>query len=199
MSKCQTLDIYDSLEHCLGETVLPGLRQRAWGIPKSQILAWPTLPDPHDEGATMESIATYNGDFTIAADAKFISIDILDTASNIKSESQGALPSKTFLNTLVLKYAGNNAAATGFCRLANTDDLVYIIQQRDGSFRVLGNEKFRTDTKPSQDSGMEVTDASGTQFEITVTDVAPAPFYVGKFKTAEGVMDCATGTLEAAE
>lgn len=199
MSKCQTLDIYDSLEHCLGETVLPGLRQRAWGIPKSQILAWPTLPDPHDEGATMESIATYNGDFTIAADAKFISIDILDTASNIKSESQGALPSKTFLNTLVLKYAGNNAAATGFCRLANTDDLVYIIQQRDGSFRVLGNEKFRTDTKPSQDSGMEVTDASGTQFEITVTDVAPAPFYVGKLKTAEGVMDCATGTLEAAE
>lgn len=198
MSKCQTLDIYDSLEHCLGETVLPGLRQRAWGIPKSQILAWPTLPDPHDEGATMESIATYKGDFTIAADAKFISIDILDTASNIKSESQGTLPSKTFLNTLVLKYADNNAAATGFCRLANADDLVYIIQQRDGSFRILGNEKFRTDTKPSQDSGMEVTDASGTQFEITVTDVCPAPFYVGKFRTPEGIMDCATGTIEAA-
>lgn len=198
MSKCQTLDIYESLEHCLGETVLPGLRQRAWGIPKSQILGWPTLPDPHDEGATMESIATYKGDFTIAADAKFLSIDILDTASNIKSESQGSLPSKTFLNTLTLKYAGNNAAAAGFCRLANSDDLVYIIQQRDGSFRVLGNEKFRTDTKPSQDSGMEVTDASGTQFEITVTDVAPAPFYVGKFKTAEGIMDCATGTIEAA-
>lgn len=198
MSKCQTLDIYESLEHCLGETVLPGLRQRAWGIPKKQILGWPTLPDPHDKDATMESIATLSGDFTLAADAKFFSIDILDTASNIKSESQGNIPSKTFLNTLTLKYAGNNAAAAGFCRLANSDDLVYIVQLRDGSFRVLGNEKFRTDTKPSQDSGMEVTDASGTQFEITVTDVAPAPFFVGKFKTAEGVMDCATGTIEAA-
>lgn len=198
MSKCQTLDIYDSLEHCLGETVLPGLRQQAWGIPKSQILGWPTLPDPHDEDAKMADIATYKGDFILAADAKFFKIDILDTASNIKSDSQGNLPSKTFLNTLTLKYAGNNAAAAGFCRLANCDDLVYIIQQRDGSFRILGNEKFRTDTKPSQDSGMEVTDASGTQFEITVTDVAPAPFYVGKFKTAEGIMDCATGTLEVA-
>lgn len=198
MSKCQTLDIYDSLEHCLGETVLPGLRQQAWGIPKSQILGWPTLPDPHDEAATMGSIATYKGDFTLAADAKFFSIDILDTASNIKSESQGNVPSKTFLNTLTLKYAGNNAEAAGFCRLANSDDLLYIIQQRDGKFRILGNEKFRTDTKTSQDSGMEVTDASGTQFEITVTDIAPAPFYEGKFKTAEGVMDCATGTLEAA-
>ncbi len=198
MSKCQTLDIYDSLEHCLGDTVLPGLRQQAWGIPKSQIVGWPTLPGPHDEAATMGSIATYKGDFTLAADAKFFSIDILDTASNIKSESQGNVPSKTFLNTLTLKYAGNNAEAAGFCRLANSDDLVYIIQQRDGKFRILGNEKFRTDTKTSQDSGMEVTDASGTQFEITVTDIAPAPFYEGKFKTAEGVMDCATGTLEAA-
>ena len=184
MSKCESIDIYESLEHCLGDTVLPGLRQRAWGIPKRQILGWPTLPDPKDEGAKMADIATYKGDFTLAADAQFFAIDILDTASNIKAESQGSMPSKTFVNTLTLKYAGNNAAAAGFCRLANADDLV------------LGNEKFRTDTKPSQDSGMEVTDASGTQFEITVTDVCPAPFYVGKFRTPEGIMDCATGTIE---
>lgn len=196
---CPTLDIYESLEHCLGETVLPGLRQRAWGIPKKQILKWPNLPAPSDDGATMASIATYAGDFTLAADAVFFAIDILDTASNIKSESQGSLPSKTFVNTLTLKYAGNNAAATGFCRLANSDDLVYIIQQRDGSFRVLGNEMFRSDTKPSQDSGMDVTDSSGTQLEITVTDVCPAPFYSGKFKTSEGTVDCATGEVEAAD
>lgn len=196
---CPTLDIYESLEHCLGETVLPGLRQRAWGIPKKQILKWPKLPNPSDEGATMETIASYEGDFSLAADAAFFTIDILDTASNIKSESQGTLPSKTFVNTLTLKYAGNNAAATGFCRLANSDDLVYIIQQRDGAFRVLGNEMFRSDTKPSQESGMEVTDSSGTQFEITVTDVCPAPFYSGKFKTADGTMDCATGDVEASE
>lgn len=198
MSKCESIDIYESLEHCLGDTVLPGLRQRAWGIPKRQILGWPTLPDPKDEGAKMADIATYKGDFTLAADAQFFAIDILDTASNIKAESQGSMLSKTFVNTLTLKFAGNNAAAAGFCRLANADDLVYIVQQRDGSFRVLGNEKFRTDTKPSQDSGMEVTDASGTQFEITVTDVCPAPFYVGTFRTPEGIMDCATGTIEAA-
>lgn len=198
MTNCSSVDIYESLEHCLGETVLPGLRQKAWGIPKSQILGWPSLADPHDEGASMADIATLKGDFTLAADAAFFSIDILDTASNVKSESQGSLPSKTFLNTLTLKYAGNNAAAAGFCRLANSDDLVYIVQMRDGSFRVLGNEKFRTDTKPSQESGMEVTDASGTQFEITVTDLCPAPFFKGKFKTVDGIMDCATGNLEAA-
>lgn len=196
--RCNTLDIYESLEHCLGDTVLPGLRQRAWGIPKSQIVKWPKLAAPSDEGASMASIATYADDFTLAADAAFFAIDILDSASIIKSESQGSVPSKTFLNTLTLKYAGNNAAAAGFSRLANSDDLVYIVQMRDGSFRVLGNEMFRTDTKPSQDSGMEVTDASGTQLEITATDICPAPFYTGKFKTLEGIMNCATGELEAA-
>ena len=29
MSKCATVDIYDSLEHCLGETVLPGVAPHA--------------------------------------------------------------------------------------------------------------------------------------------------------------------------
>ena len=43
--------------------------------------------------------------------------------------------------------------ATGFARQANADDFVYLVQTRNGKFRVLGNESFRTDTKPKQDSG----------------------------------------------
>ena len=94
--------------------------------------------------------------------------------------------------------AGNNAAAVGFARLANSDDFVYIAQQRDGKWRVIGNESFETNTNPSQDSGMAETDASGTTLEISVTDVCPAPFYVGKLKTSDGTLDCATNTIEEA-
>lgn len=195
---CTAVNLYDSLIHCKGETVLPGLRPRAWWIPKSQIVKWPTLAKPTDEGATMESIATYKGDFALAADAVWLFIDILDTASNVTSASQGDKPSKTFLNSSTLKYAGNNEAATGFARMVNCDDGVFIVQQRDGKFRVIGNEMFETNTNPGQDSGMAVTDASGTTLEISVTDICPAPFYVGKLLTAEGVIDCATGLLEAA-
>lgn len=199
MSKnCPAVNIYDSLIHCKGETVLPGLRPRAWWIPKSQIVSWPTLAKPTDADATMESIATYKGNFTIAADAKWLAIDLLDTASNITSASQGEKPSKTFLNSATLKYAGNNEAATGFARMANTDDGVYVVQQRDGKFRVIGNEMFETNTNPGQDSGMAVTDASGTTLEISVTDICPAPFYAGTLKIAEGTLDCSDGTIEAA-
>lgn len=195
---CTAVNLYGSLIHCKGETVLPGLRPKAWWIPKSLITAWPTLPAPSDTSATMKSIATYSGDFSLAADATWLSIDLLDTASNITAASQGDKPSKTFLNSATLKYAGNNEEATGFARLANTDDGVYIVQQRDGKFRVIGNEMFETNTNPGQESGMAVTDASGTTLEISVTDVCPAPFYVGKLLTEDGVLDCSTGVLEAA-
>ena len=195
---CNAVNIYDSLIHCKGETVLPGLRDQAYGIPKSAIIKWPTLAKPTDDGATMESIATYKGEFTLAADAKWLKIDLIDTASNITSASQGDKPSKTFINSGTLKYAGNNEAATGFARMANTDDLIYVVQQRDGKFRVLGNRMFSTNTNPGQESGMAVTDASGTTLEISVTDVCPAPFYTGKLLTEDGVLDCATGELEAA-
>ena len=86
-----------------------------------------------------------------------------------------------------------NEEATGFCRQANADDFVYLIQVRDGKFRVLGNEAFPTDTKPKQDSGEGVTGDFGTTIEVEVTDVCPAPFYVGEILTKEGTIDAATG------
>lgn len=195
---CAANNLYESLVHCKGETVLPGLRPEAYAIPKRLIIKYPVLPDPSSEGATMESIATYKGDFSLAADAKFIVIDILDTASNVTSASQGDKPSKTFLNSCTLKYAGNNEAAAGFARMANSDDFLYVVRQRNGKYRVVGNEMFETNTNPSQDSGMAVTDASGTTLEISVTDICPAPFYVGKLVTEDGVIDCTDGSVEVA-
>ena len=65
----------------------------------------------------MRSIATYKDDFGLAADSKWRSIDLVDTASNFTSASQGEDPSKTFLNSTTLKYAGTNEDATGFARL----------------------------------------------------------------------------------
>lgn len=197
MKECAAVNIYDSLKHCKGETTLPGLRPEAYYIPKAQITGYPKLPKPSDADAVMAKIATYEGDFSLAADCVFLDLDILDTASNVTSASQGEKPSKTFLNSSTLKYAGTNEEATGFCRMANSDDILYVVRQRDGKYRVIGNEMFETNTNPGQDSGMAVTDASGTTLEISVTDVCPAPFYVGKLKTAKGTIDCSTGEITA--
>ncbi|MBE6304039.1 MAG: hypothetical protein E7089_08910 [Bacteroidales bacterium] len=192
---CNNSALYDSLDFCQGTTVLPGIRKRVYFLPKSSIVKYPTLPDLSAEGVDMGALATYEGDFTLAADAKWKRIDVLTGDSDISSESQGDAPSKTFLNKCTLKHAGRNEEATGFCRMANSDDLVYLIQQRDGKYRVVGNEMFETNTKPAQASGAKETDTSGTTISVEVSDVCPAPFYVGKIVTDDGDIDASTGGL----
>ena len=195
---CASTALYESLVHCKGATVLPGLRPHIFYIPKRDIVKFPTPPNTVPSGGTMGDLATISEDFVLAADAKFKRIDIVSNASNVNAESQGEAPSKTFNNTGVFKYPGNNAEAAAFCRQANADDLVYLWPQRDGQYRVLGNPMFETNTTPAQESGSAETDASGTTINVAVTDVMPSPFYTGKIETEDGDISGADGSPIAA-
>lgn len=196
-NKCNS-KIYSSLRFCGGKTVLPGIKKAVYFISADDIVKWPKLPSIED-AASMADIAVLVGDFGLAADAKWKRMDVLTTDSDISSESQGDAPSKTFINKCNLKHAGRNEEATGFCRMANSDNLVYLVEQRDGGFRVIGNDMFETNTKPSQASGAKETDTSGTTIAVEVTDVCPAPFYKGKIETEDGDIDASTGEAAAKE
>ena len=194
-TKCNS-KIYSSLRYCSGKPKLPGIKRGVYFISANDIVKWPKLPNIEDASSMADS-AVLVGDFGLAADAKWKRMDVLTTDSDISSESQGDAPSKTFINKVNLKHAGCNEEVTGFCRMANSDNLVYLIEQRDGGIRVVGNNMFETNTKPSQASGAKETDSSGTTIAVEVTDVCPAPFYKGKIETEDGDIDASTG--EAAE
>lgn len=191
---CASTALYESLVHCKGTTVLPGLRPHIFYIPKSDIVTFPTPPNTVPSGGTMGALATISEDFVLKADAKWKKIDIVASASNVNSESQGEAPSKTFNNTGAFRYPGNNAEAAAFCRQANADDIVYLWPQRDGQYRVLGNSMFETNTTPAQESGSAETDASGTTINVAVTDIMPSPFYTGKIETEDGDISGADGS-----
>ena len=195
---CASTALYESLVHCKGATVLPGLRPHIFYIPKRDIVTFPTPPNTVPSGGTMGALATISEDFVLAADAKWKKIDIVSNASNVNAESQGEAPSKTFNNTGVFKYPGNNAEAAAFCRQANADDLVYLWPQRDGQYRVLGNPMFETNTTPAQESGSAETDAGGTTINVAVTDTMPSPFYTGKIETEDGDISGVDGSPIAA-
>lgn len=192
---CTNAALYESLDFCKGTTLLPGIRTRMYYIPKRDIVTWPKLPA--EANANMAELAAYDGDFTLAADAKWHAIDLIDNKGKIESESQGDKPARSFVNKISVVHPETDEAATGFCRQANADDFVYLIQRRNGKFRVLGNEMFETDTKPKQDSGEGVTGDFGTTLEIEVTDICPAPYYTGKIVTEDGTIDAATGEIAA--
>ena len=191
---CTTNALYESLEHCKGTPVLPGLRPHVYYIAKRDIVTFPAPPNTVASGGHMGDLATIGDNFVLAADAKWKKIDIVSNASNVNSESQGDAPSKTFNNTGAFKYPGNNAEAAAFCRQANADDLVYLWPQRDGQYRLLGNAMFETNTTPSQESGSAETDASGTTINVAVTDIMPSPFYTGKIETEDGDISGADGS-----
>ena len=182
---CSAMDLYESLDFCDGKTVLPGIRPKVFFQKKSNVVTWPKLPDL--EGAkSMGALATYVGNFVLAADKKWLTLKSLSTKSNVTSEVQGENPSRTTLNKCSLKHPGTEEDAAGFCRQATADDLVYLVQQRNGKFRVMGCEEFETDTKPAQALGEGITGEAGTTLEIEATDLCPAPFYPGKIETEDG-------------
>lgn len=190
-NNCTNAALYESLSFCKGKPILPGIRSRMYFIPKRDIVSWPELPEVAT--SNMAELATYKGNFTLAAEKYWQYIDLIDNKGKIESESQGDYPARSFLNKTSVVHPETNEGATGFCRQANADDFVYLTQVRNGKFRVLGNEAFPTDTKPKQDSGEGVTGDFGTTIEVEVTDVCPAPFYVGEILTKEGTIDAATG------
>lgn len=168
------------MEACPGKKMLPGIRRRLLFIPKSDIAAFPVLTDADATGATMEKLAQLEGDFTLVADKFWQFIDLKDEASNVTFESVGEDGSKLFNNQANAIVSGMEDAVKGFARQANNDDLVYLYQQRNGTFCLLGNEMFKTHTSPSGDTASEATGAITTTFAIQVYDECPVPTYKGK-------------------
>lgn len=183
--KCDDI-LIESLEWCHGEPKLPGIRQGVFFIPKKDIAKWPILKK---KGVNPSDDVTYEGDFVLRAEKKWGRIDVIVDKSPVTSEPQGEVPSVTTLNKATFKHPDVGMAATSFVRKANNTDLVFLIQDKLGRFRVLGNEMFNTITKASSSLGGAVTDESGTTIEVEVTDLCPAPFYVGQIETEEGIIN----------
>ena len=189
---------FDSLRFCAGQRVIPGIRSAVYYIEKQNILTWPTLPADTDSTATLGKLATYEGDFTLKADKKWKRIDLATNKGNVEWETQGERPSCTFLNKLTASHPGTAEEAAGFCRIAQNADLVFLVQQRDGRFRVLGNEMFETIVKPKGSLGEGTSTNASTDIEIEATDIVPAPFYPGSIDTADdGKISGETGKVAA--
>lgn len=193
---CSNTALYDSLKYCKGKTILPGIKQHGYFIPKDDIVKWPTLATAAKNAVT--ELSVYDGSFTLLADKKWYRIDFTQNKGSISWEAQGDLPSRTFLNKATLNHPEIDEEAAAISREMLADDLVYVIPQRDGKWRVLGNEAFPTDTKPQGTTGEGTSGDVGTTLEIEVTDVCPAPFYVGTLETVDGTVDCSTGEVTAA-
>ncbi|NDV96464.1 hypothetical protein D0T84_16305 [Dysgonomonas sp. 521] len=189
---CQTATDPNSLEWCEGQVNLPGIRPKVYFTPKSTIVKWPTRPTVLATGETMGKLATYTGNFELAADKVWQSMDIIEDRSPATADVQGTKPSKTYLNQAVLVVPNVDAEAAGLSQLAANSDYVYLVQDKPGKFRVLGNEMYQTNTDVAMALGGSATDEMGTTITASVTDSCHMPFYEGEIETADGIINPST-------
>lgn len=197
MAKCTTPTLYESLRHCVGEKVLPGVRSKCYFISKRDIVKFPKLALPASS-TTSAQLSTYEGSFTLVADKKWNVIDLVPNKGNVEFEAQGTAPSITFLNKFTAYVPGIGEKETAFARLSVDDELVFLVQQRNGKYRVLGGEEYPALVKPKGSTGEGTTTNGGLNVEIEATDVCPAPFYTGDILTEEGTIKADTGAVTPA-
>ncbi len=195
---CTTKSVYSSIESCPGDRHYPGLRRRIFFIEKSKIVQWPERPTVDTENVTMESLAAYSGDFSLLSDSYFNYLDLKDQSSNATFEPVGEQGSRLFTNKLHAVMAGMSDAVKGFSAQAVDEDMVYVYQQRDGKFCVIGNDEFICKTDPSGDTGTDVNGTMTTSFDIQVYDEVPVPSYTGKLLISKNeYMDCSDGKIKS--
>lgn len=196
MAKCnKNASIYEDLEKCPGQKKLPGIRDYVYATSKRDILAYPSVSDTPK---SLTEAVQAKGDFTLAADKYFYKLGIVKDNGKIEIENQGTDGAKTFLNKATFAIPGTEEDATGFIDQANNDELIILVPQRNGKFRMIGSEDFSPELSLKQDTGATATDANTTTIEASATDLHPAPFYIGKIHTADGDIDGATGKPVAA-
>ena len=185
MPNCTNLQ--RSLDWCLGTPELPGIKRKIYYIAKSLIAKWPKF-DRDDLGRVKS--ATLIGDFTLVADATWKFIVILADKSQLTSDAQGEVPSQTQLNKLVAVHPGVGPEASAAAAYLNNGDNVFVVEDMKGQFRVVGSEKWPTNTTVAQDNGQGPTGTTSTTINVEATDEVPSPFYVGTLDTEDGTIDC---------
>ena len=189
-------DIYKNVEHCQGQVSMPGAIEKAYFIKKAKILKWPKLP--FAEATDIDKVAVYDGDFGLAADAKFHRIDLMPNEMEPESEQVGAYGSYHFNNKATLPIPCTADNATGTMAMLNNDDIFIVIWQRVGTARFSGVRGFHTNVKPAQKWGKSSNDANQTSIEASCESLVPLPFYPGKLVTDDGEISGATGQLASA-
>ena len=179
-----------SLNWCQGQPVLPGIRRRIYYTSKQNIVNWPVYST--DTGGRY-AFATTTGNFTLKAEAVWYYIDVLAEKSTLTSEPQGEAPSQTQLNKLTAVHPGVGAEASAAACYLNNSDNVFLVQDMNGMWRIVGSRFYETKTTVSQDNGQGATGNASTTISVEATDVCPAPFYQGTLTTEDGEMDCSGG------
>lgn len=188
MSKCTS--IIKDMDWCQGKPVLPGVRKRAFIVAADSVATFPDFPRD-DLGRPTSAVR--KGNFVLNEGEKFHVIDHLADKAEPKSDPQGEFPSQTFNNQLTLVHPEVGPEATAAITPFLNTEVVVIIEDMYGRFRVFGSPNWPAKIAPSQALGQGATGTSSTTLAVTAADEVSMPFYEGEIPTEDGIINEGAG------
>lgn len=180
---CQT--IIKSMGWCQGKTVKPGIRRRVFGISADQVLKWPQIQ--RDElGRVISSLL--KGNFELVEGAVWSVIEHIPNKAEFKSETQGEYPSQSFKVSASLVHPGVGPEAADATASFLNVNAIFIVEDMDGNFRVIGSDDYDSVVTSSRDNGQGPTGTAGTTISIEASMDVDAPFYIGAIETEDGTV-----------
>ena len=184
MSKCTS--IIKNMPWCQGKPVKPGIRRRGFIVAADDITKW---PDFMRDELGRPTNAVRKGNFLLAEGAKFLVIDHLADKAEPKSDPQGEFPSQTFNNQLTLVHPDVGPEATAAITPFLNTEVVVIIEDMYGRFRIFGSPNWPAKIAPSQALGQGATGTSATTLTVSAADEVSMPFYEGEIPTEDGIIN----------
>lgn len=181
------IDFVD-LDHEDGSDNTAGIQQYIYAAP----FAWiQTLPKPIVDDSTgsgeFADLVTITDNIVMKAGRAFKKIYVTLEAGELKSELQGEMDGKSFLNSVEFFMPGSKAEVEGFRQWAKNSSLIFLVPEVDGQVRMLGHAGYpaKLVTNPGT-TGKETSSRKGSTFTFQSARKGPAPIFKGKVDLTGG-------------
>ncbi len=103
------------------------------------VQTWPSLPST---ATTYEHLVSYESDFVMKTGKQFWEFNATVERSSLNFESAGERGSKSAVNLLEIVRASIDDTILGFLESHKNDEMVWIVEDLDDNFRVLGTKQL---------------------------------------------------------
>lgn len=174
------IDITD-IEHVDGDDNTAGIGMYIMFAKLSDIATLPK-PDVDDSTGTgsLESLVTISGNIIMKTGKVFKKIYVTLETGKLDHESQGEIDGMSFLNKVEFLVPGSKALALGLAQWAKNSSLILLIQEQDGTARMLGHSLYpaKMISAPGT-TGQKTADRKATTFTFQSARKGPAPIFKG--------------------
>lgn len=175
------MDLHDIL-HESGQDNSGGLQQEFYFAKLSDIATFPT---PIDAPTTPTEKMTISSDFVMKSGKNFHKGYMTWGRGGVSWTLQGPMDGKSFRHNFEFYKPGADEESLSFLSLAKNENLVFIMKDKDGKFRVVGSEGIPAKMDSSEGgTGQTGEDDKGDTITFVSEGANPPYFYSGTIPVA---------------